>query len=131
MDNKATNFLVDLLEILKKICNFETTVVAEDELAGTRNPFTHKWTGLIDILQNKKADILLDFLILSSSRSEVVDFLIPLYEGSRRIYIKKNNVPMVPYTAYFQVWFKFIIIVVDPISINSISIKYFLDYNIR
>lgn len=55
------------------------------------------------IMNDKKADIVMSLVAYGANRSEVVDFLIPLFRNEGEIYLKKQAITIIKWSAYFQV----------------------------
>ena len=70
----------DVFSILMKELNFTfRAVVPEKRSYGIYDPSTQRWNGIIGVLADNRAEFSLNDLTVTTSRSQVVEFIAPIY----------------------------------------------------
>ncbi|GJQ86667.1 hypothetical protein Trydic_g7852 [Trypoxylus dichotomus] len=88
-------FAIDLIHELSLIEKFNYTfIIREDKSNGSKNKTTQTWDGMIGDLINKKADLAITDLTITSEREEAVDFTTPFMNlGISILYQKPQKAP--------------------------------------
>ncbi|KAJ8317865.1 hypothetical protein KUTeg_002956 [Tegillarca granosa] len=74
----CTGLSIDLLRLLSDEMAFDYDLFeVPDKSFGVENPITGQWNGLIRLLQDKKADMVVGSLQITPKRSEQVEFSVP------------------------------------------------------
>lgn len=75
-NNRFEGYCIDLLEKIANICNFTYTIkLVDDGYHGTL--INGKWNGIIGELVDKKADLAVAALTITSLREQFIDFSEP------------------------------------------------------
>ena len=70
----------DVFNILMTELNFSLkAVIPEKRSYGIYDPMTQRWNGIIGVIAENRAEFSLNDLTVTSSRSEVADFVAPIY----------------------------------------------------
>nr|QBB73017.1 ionotropic receptor [Protaetia brevitarsis] len=88
-------FAIDLIHELSLLEKFNYTfIIREDKSNGSKNKVTGKWDGMIGDLIDKKADLAITDLTITSEREEAVDFTTPFMNlGISILYQKPQKAP--------------------------------------
>ena len=81
---------IKLFKIMLEILNFDVIwVKAEDNKYGSYDDANGMWNGVVGLLSRSEADFSLLHMSVTSSRSKVISFSIPISETEARMYIKE------------------------------------------
>ncbi|KAH1017768.1 hypothetical protein HUJ05_008365 [Dendroctonus ponderosae] len=94
-NDRFEGFCIDVIEELSAILKFNYTfVVQHDGKNGNFNRSTNQWDGVIRAIIDKKADLAITDLTITSERENAVDFTMPFMNlGIRILYRKPEPVP--------------------------------------
>lgn len=99
-------FFGQLLHELQICMNFTWELVAKEREYGSWNDTGHYWTGATKLLYEKKIDLLVTDLALTSLRMTAIDYTIPLLNVYSLLYVKKpQSGTVVKWLGYFKVFF--------------------------
>ena len=99
--NEWFGMIPDIFNSLAKQLNFTYSIaMSRDRNWGSLDKETGKWNGIIRDVIDGDADVAVAFLLITKTRSEVTDFMIPYYSDSFGFFISKES--SYSWTTYFE-----------------------------
>ncbi|XP_055338016.1 glutamate receptor ionotropic, kainate 2-like isoform X2 [Paramacrobiotus metropolitanus] len=93
-NKRYRGFCVDMLDNISRTLNFSYELIVSNLPYGDQDPVTKEWNGLIRELIDKRGDMVLGAMTITTEREEVVDFSQPfLYLGVRILLRKPEGSP--------------------------------------
>lgn len=97
------------MEELSQSMSFKMKIIKKEKLYGNWDEKKQEWTGIVKHLHEKNVDFAVTDMIMSTRRSKVVDFTIPLITSRAILCFKEPNITSIQQLGYFKVryFFKF------------------------
>ena len=89
---------------LRRVMNFTISKTIHEPRFGSLNKETKRWSGVIGLLADGKADIGVSDFTISNHRLDVVDFTWPIILSESQLFIKQGSSSTVRWSDYFKVY---------------------------
>ena len=100
----AKGYLIDLLNMLKKNCNFTSTIqYTIDGKFGGKNK-DGSWNGMVGMVTRDEADVVMTTLTLTNIRKTVIDYTIPLFWEYMTLIAPKGQKLQVDYLVFLKIF---------------------------
>ena len=100
----AKGFLIDMLNMLKRSCNFTSTILysTDDKFGGENDDGS--WNGMVGMVARDEADVILSTLTISRSRKTVIDYTMPLFWEYLTLIAPRGQKLQVNYLVYLEIF---------------------------
>ena len=118
----ARGYLIDMLNMLKRSCNFTSTIIYSiDGKFGGEND-DGSWNGMVGMVTRHEADVILSTLTISKSRKTVIDYTIPLFWEYLTLIAPRGQKLKLNYLVYLEIFpmYVYVLIFTGLISFASI-----------
>ena len=100
----AKGYLIDLLNMLKKSCNFTANITyAIDGKFGDQNS-DGTWNGMVGMVTRGEADVIMTTLTISRSRKTVIDYTVPLFWEYLTLITPRGQKLKVNYLVFLEIF---------------------------
>ena len=100
----AKGYLIDMLNMLKRSCNFTSTInYSIDGKFGGKND-DGSWNGMVGMVTRDEADVILSTLTISKSRKTVIDYTIPLFWEYMTLIAPRGQKLQLNYLVYLEIF---------------------------
>ena len=89
---------------LHRVMNFTISKTIYEPSFGSLDEQSKRWSGVVGLLADGKADIGVSDFTISNHRLDVVDFTWPLVLSKSRLFIKEPDGSTVQWSGYFEVY---------------------------